>query len=134
MTELLNGYLIVHISLFAYIPIRATVIIESDIIKSDQSKKWFVKSNVSNILVIENQMNGTSDMFQYESHEIKYDQITKLWKKYDDRCIIEFRLIYNSLAEKNERIKKLEEICQSLLDKDLLDKNSLDKNLKAKIV
>lgn len=111
----LSAFFRVHSSLFPYIPVSSPILI-SFLLKqnSEDEKKYsnrvpmFVKKHDENSFNIANQQYGKEGDYEYKSLNIKYTDDVIIYKKYSSQTIIEMRLIFNSLIEKDERIRDLE--------------------------
>jgi hypothetical protein len=68
----------------------------------------YVKKHVNDGFFAENQMNGNEGDYGYKVIKISYDE-DGILKQYEPKNMIEMKLIHNSLADKDERIKILEE-------------------------
>jgi len=115
ITNLLaDGYLVVHNSLWDYIPKGAHIRYYK---KGPGSrcerfrpggfvKCHFTKENKS-YMIIENQPNGNKSNPSYISFTVSYDNIEEIWKKYDRMAFIEIHLIRSSLKQKKTQIEEL---------------------------
>lgn len=100
--QLLNeGYMLIHNTFYTYLPMFATVFILSH---NDQfnAKFWIVRGHSNNEILLSEKPDSKN------TTTINYSQIIQLWKQYDADCMIELRLIYNSLTDKQARITQLE--------------------------
>lgn len=103
-----DNFFRVHPSFFPHLPVGSTILIAD--------KEWFVKKHNKTSFIIENQLEGADNDYEYKIATIQYNADILLWKKYDTNLTIELRLIYNSLAEKDERIRELETQVNSLIE------------------
>jgi hypothetical protein len=110
ITPYKDNYFRVHPSFFPHLPLRSKVII-------GDTGEWYVKKHKSGAVILENQRDGGDGDFEYKKSVLPYGANVILWKMYDESCVIELRLIYNSLAEKDERIRELETQVSQIMEK-----------------
>lgn len=107
----LDNFFRIHPVFYPHLPVRACIFING-------RGLWYVKLHKNKMIIIENQRDGTDGDYLYKQDKITYDddKLT-IWKKYDQMVAIEMRLIYNSLAEKDERIRELETQMNDLIER-----------------
>ena len=71
-------------------------------------KKHYETSDGKKILFMETIRNGNSNMADYFTYPMAYDDLAEIWKRYPEDCFVEIHLIYGSLAKKNKQISDLE--------------------------
>lgn len=127
-----DGYIVIHPSLWDYIPngshiryvkkgegSRSTRFRPGGFVKSH-----FTTSDDKKMMMIESRVGGKPGDAGYISFPIAYTDIEELWKKYDRYAFIEIHLIYSSLAQKKQqiedlttRVNRLESILMGLVQK-----------------
>lgn len=127
-----DGYIVIHSSLWDYIPngshiryvkkgegSRSTRFRPGGFVKSH-----FTTSDDKKMMMIESRVGGKPGDAGYISFPIAYTDIEELWKKYDRYAFIEIHLIYSSLAQKKQqiedlttRVNRLESILMGLVQK-----------------
>jgi hypothetical protein len=112
-----SGYIIVHSSLWDYLPAGAHVqFTESDgrFNRGGFIKCHYIDSAGERALIInttcryKDRPANTAAPRACVPISVRYSQIDTLWKKYDMNAFIEIHLIYNSLAQKKQQITELQ--------------------------
>lgn len=127
-----DGYIVIHPSLWDYIPNGSHIryVKKGDGSRSTRFrpggfvKSHFTTSDDKKMMMIESRVGGKPGDAGYISFPIAYTDIEELWKKYDRYAFIEIHLIYSSLAQKKQqiedlttRVNRLESILMGLVQK-----------------
>ena len=99
-----TDFMRVHASMYAFLPINCRVLIE---LADHRTILGSIQRLTDTGLVIDSRTrnDGAAEL---RPNPILFAAIARLWKQYDANCVIEMRLIYNSLADKSARIEQLE--------------------------
>ncbi len=129
---MLDGYIIVHPSMWDYIPTGAHVRYFKKVNKPRTEKfkpGGFVKNHFTGedgkkFIMLETKPGGKRGDYKYVQFPVAYEDVEELWKKYDRTAFIEIHLISTSLAQKKKqiedlttRVAKLETLLAGLVDR-----------------
>ncbi len=114
-TLLSQGYIGINSTLWDYIPYGAHIrYLRKDVDGKPYGERFkpggFVKNHINvdgkKIMYLENSIGGQGKP-GYVTFPLAYDDVEKLWKKYDKHSFVEMHLIIMSLSKKSQQIDEL---------------------------